>query len=139
MDTLPRHLRGHRALVLGRQPHALHMVAAADFRPTGLPMPRGSRSRRQTPRRARPRSDHHPRRPADLLSPARAWYPSGLHAPMVHDPRGSDLLRRQLRGPLGLMRALQQQGEPGDPRQTNQLLGPVDTTLTERLQNQTPA
>ena len=31
MDTLPRHIRGQRALVLGRQPHALHMVAGADF------------------------------------------------------------------------------------------------------------
>ena len=33
------------------------------------------------------------------------------------------ILRRQLRGTLGLMRALQQQGERGDPRQTNQLPG----------------
>ncbi len=31
MDTLPRQLRGNRAVVLGSQPHALHMVAATDF------------------------------------------------------------------------------------------------------------
>src|SRR5215218_4408647 len=31
METLPRHLKGGRAVVLGRQPHPLHMIAADDF------------------------------------------------------------------------------------------------------------
>jgi uncharacterized protein YbjT (DUF2867 family) len=31
METLPRQVRGRRAVVLGRQPHPLHLLAAADF------------------------------------------------------------------------------------------------------------
>ncbi len=31
METLPRHIQGSLAVVLGRQPHPLHMVAASDF------------------------------------------------------------------------------------------------------------
>jgi hypothetical protein len=31
METLPRHIQSRLAIVLGRQPHPLHMVAAADF------------------------------------------------------------------------------------------------------------
>ena len=31
METLPRHVQGTLAIVLGRQPHPLHMVAASDF------------------------------------------------------------------------------------------------------------
>ena len=31
MESLPRHVRGARAVVLGRQPHPFHMIAAADF------------------------------------------------------------------------------------------------------------
>src|SRR5258708_4739852 len=31
MDTLPRQLQGKRAMILGTQPHPLHLVAASDF------------------------------------------------------------------------------------------------------------
>lgn len=31
METLPRHIQGKRAVVLGRQPHPLAMIAATDF------------------------------------------------------------------------------------------------------------
>src|SRR6266567_4697756 len=31
MDNLPRHLQGKRAMLLGKQPHPLHLVAASDF------------------------------------------------------------------------------------------------------------
>ena len=31
MDNLPKHLQGKRAMVLGKQPHPLHLVAASDF------------------------------------------------------------------------------------------------------------
>jgi uncharacterized protein YbjT (DUF2867 family) len=31
METLPRHIRGRRATVLGRQPHSFHMLAAENF------------------------------------------------------------------------------------------------------------
>lgn len=31
METLPRHVRGRLAVIMGRQPHRLHMVAADDF------------------------------------------------------------------------------------------------------------
>jgi uncharacterized protein YbjT (DUF2867 family) len=138
MDTLPRHLRGRRALVLGRQPHALHMVAAADFarlvsRCLAVPDAAGKR--------------------LDVHGPEAITIPDALRtychqlAPgtrVVAMPLWSmtladrTILRRQLRGTLGLMRALQQQGERGDPRQTTQLLGPVGTTLTEWLQTQAP-
>ena len=31
MDTLPKQLQGKRAIILGKQPHPLHLVAASDF------------------------------------------------------------------------------------------------------------
>lgn len=31
MDTLPRHIQGNRALLIGSQPHPLHIVASNDF------------------------------------------------------------------------------------------------------------
>ena len=31
METLPRHVQGNIAIILGRQPHPLHMAAASDF------------------------------------------------------------------------------------------------------------
>jgi uncharacterized protein YbjT (DUF2867 family) len=31
METLPRQVRGGRAVVLGRQPHPFHLIAATDF------------------------------------------------------------------------------------------------------------
>jgi uncharacterized protein YbjT (DUF2867 family) len=31
IDTLPRHVQGRWAIVLGRRPHPLHMIAASDF------------------------------------------------------------------------------------------------------------
>jgi uncharacterized protein YbjT (DUF2867 family) len=138
MDTLPRHLRGQRALVLGRQPHALHMVAAADFarlvsRSLAVPETAG--------------------RCLDVHGPEAITIPDALRTycdQLAPDTRvvsmllwfmkivDRTLLKRQLSGTLGLMRALQQQGERGDPRQTNQLLRPVGTTLSEWLQTQPP-
>lgn len=31
METLQQHVRGKRAVIIGRQPHPLHMIAASDF------------------------------------------------------------------------------------------------------------
>jgi hypothetical protein len=41
------------------------------------------------------------------------------------------VLHGQLRGTLGLIRALQQFGERGDPSETNRLLGTASITLAE--------
>ena len=39
METLPRQVRGSRGVVLGRQPHPFHMLAAADFARTWCRVP----------------------------------------------------------------------------------------------------
>ena len=133
MDTLPRHVQGRRALVLGRPPHALHMVAAADLtrlvsRCLAVPEAAGQR--------------------LDVHGPEAITIADALHAYCRRVAPGTSvvsmplwfmtladrtILKRQLRGTLGLMRALQRDGERGDPRLTDQLLGPADTTLAQWL------
>ena len=134
MESLPRHLQGRRALVLGRQPHALHMVAAADFARLV--------SRCLTiPDTAGQRLDVHGPKAITIADALRAY--CSHHSPgtrVVSMPlwfmslADRTILRGRLRGTLPLMRALDSHGERGDPGPTRRLLGPVDITLTQWLQ-----
>jgi uncharacterized protein YbjT (DUF2867 family) len=136
METLHRQIRGGRAVVLGRQRHPFHMIAATDF---------ASMVSRAlaTPEAAGQRLDVHGPQPLTIRDALRLycqhlapgtrvitmplWFMTALDR---------TVLRGQLRGTLGLMRALQRSGERGDPGETNRLLGAPTTTLTEWCKQQ---
>jgi uncharacterized protein YbjT (DUF2867 family) len=134
METLPRQVRGTRAVVLGRQPHPFHMIAATDFA-------RMVSRALVTPESAGKRLDVHGPQ-ALTMADALGVYCEQL-APgtrVVTRPLwfmtalDRIVLRGQLRGTLDLMRALQQSGERGDPSQANRLLGAPTTTLLQWCQ-----
>src|SRR5215211_3894388 len=90
METLPRQIRGRRAVVLGRQRRPFHLLAAADF--AGMV----SRSL-STPEAGGKHLDVHgpqaftiPGRAADLLRAGGSWHPRRDDAAMVHDDSRSD-------------------------------------------------
>jgi uncharacterized protein YbjT (DUF2867 family) len=131
METLPRQVRGTRAVVLGRQPHPFHMLAAADFA-------RMVSRALATPESAGTRLDVHGpqaltvadalRIYSERLAPGTRVVTRPLWFMTVLD---RTVLRGQLRGTLDLMRVLQHAGERGDPSQANQLLGAPTTTLLQ--------
>jgi uncharacterized protein YbjT (DUF2867 family) len=131
METLPRQVRGSRAVVLGRQPHSFHLLAAADFA-------RMVSRALTTPRSAGKRLDVHGPEAVTIadalriycqqLAPGTRVVTRPLWFMTVLD---QTVLRGQLRGTLELMRALQHAGERGDPNQANRLLGPPTTTLLQ--------
>ena len=141
MDTLPRQVRGRRAIILGRQPHPLHMLAAIDFARLV------SRCLTVTETAGTCLDVHGPE--AITIADALRTY-CAHRAPdtrVVTMPIAlmtvldRSVLHGQLRATLPLMRALQRHGERGDPRPTNRLLGAPATTLDAWLQahhNQPP-
>ena len=131
METLPRHVQGRLAIVLGRQPHPLHLVAASDFArmvswsfktpeaanrhffvhgPEGITIPDALRIY------------------CSLLEPGKRivsmplWFMSAVDAL---------LMRAQLRGTIQLMRVMQRVGQRGDPSEANEVLGAPTTTLRQ--------
>jgi uncharacterized protein YbjT (DUF2867 family) len=138
MDTLRRHVRGDQAVILGTQPHQLHMIAAGD-------LARLISKCLAVPESAGLRLDAHGPRAVTLMDALRAYRDHlAPDVRVVSRPLwfmtilDRTVLRGQLRGTLGLMRAIQEQGERGDPRPTNKLLGAPATTLAEWLQAQAP-
>lgn len=136
MESLPRHIRGERAVVLGRQPHALHMIAATDFaglvsRCLAVPEAAGQCLDVHGPEAitipAALRTYCDQLKPGTTVATMPLWF-------MALADR--TFLRRQLHGTLELMRALQQHGERGDPQPTNHLLGTPSTILTHWLRTQ---
>lgn len=134
METLPRQIRGTRAVVLGRQPHRFHLLAATDFahmvaRALATPESAGKRLDVHGPQ-AHTIADAL-RIYCQQLTPGTRVVTRPLWFMTVLD---RTVLRGQLRGTLDLMRALQHSGERGDPSQANQLLGPPTTTLLQWCQ-----
>jgi NADH dehydrogenase len=136
MESLHRHVRGGRAVVLGRQPHPFHLIAAADFasmvaRALATPEAAGSRldvhgpQAHTIPDALRTYRDR--LAPGTRVVTVPLWFMTLLNR---------TVLRGQLHGTLGLMRALQQFGERGDPSETNRLLGAPTTTLIDWCQQQ---
>jgi uncharacterized protein YbjT (DUF2867 family) len=129
METLPRQVRGSRAVVLGRQPHPFHLLAAADFA-------RMVAHALATPESASKRLDVHGPQALTIadalqiycerLAPGTQVVTRPLWFMTVLD---RTVLRGQLRGTLELMQAMQRSGERGDPSQANRLLGAPTTTL----------
>ena len=131
METLPRHIRGRTATVLGRQRRSFHMLAADDF----AAMVSGALSTDQAAYRTL--IVHGPE--AYTIPDALSTY-CRLLAPDV-EVRSRPLWlmaaldRTVLQGSLGdtirLMRALQDLGEQGNPSEANQLLEAPTTTLAD--------
>jgi uncharacterized protein YbjT (DUF2867 family) len=131
METLPRHVQGKLAIVLGRQLHPLHMVAAGDFAQMT------SRSFR-TPEAAN--------RTFFVQGPEAITIPDALRQycslvetgkRVVSIPLGfmsvvdAVFMHGQLRSTLQLMRVMQRVGERGDPSVANEVLGAPTTTLRQ--------
>jgi uncharacterized protein YbjT (DUF2867 family) len=136
METLPRQVRGTRAVVLGRQPHRFHLLAAADFarmvsRALATPEAAGQRLDIYGPEAITVadalRTYCEQLAPGTRVVTRPLWFMTVL---------GRTVLRGQLRGTLELMRVLQHSGERGDPSQANQLLGPPTTTLVQWCEQQ---
>ena len=131
METLPRHVQGSLAIVLGRQPHPLHLTAADDFAAMV------SRAYR-TPAAAN--------RALYVQGPEALTLAAGLRLYCTLVEPGTRVLslplpvmalvdrlvlRGALRDTLALMRVIQRVGEHGDPTETNRLLGAPATTLRQ--------
>jgi uncharacterized protein YbjT (DUF2867 family) len=131
METLPRQIRGTRAVVLGQQRRPFHLIAAADFshmvsRALTTPDAAGKCLHVHGPQALT--IPDALRIYCERLAPGvrvvtmPLWFMTLLDRTVLHG---------QLRGTLGLMRALQQSGERGDPTEANRLLGAPSITLGE--------
>lgn len=131
METLPRHVQGRLAIVLGRQPHPLHMVAATDFARMV------SRSFRTPQAANRHFFVHGPeaitipgalRMYCSLVEPGKRVVSMPLWFMSIVDRL---FMRGELRSTLQLMRVMQRVGERGDSSETDRMLGAPTTTLRQ--------
>ena len=129
MDTLPKQLQGKRAMVLGKQPHPLHLVAASDF---GRMVSRAF----QVPEAAN--KIFYIQGPEALtLGEALHLYCAMLEPEMqvttmplwLMSVVDTLFLGRKMRRTLQIMQVLQRYGEFGDPSEANRILGAPTTTL----------
>ena len=129
METLPKQVKGGRAVVLGRRHRPFHLVAADDFAAMV------SRAFATAGAARRCLYVHGPEAitvqdalraycaafaPGARVVSMPLWFVSALNRVVLHG---------QLSGTLPLMRAMQRLGERGDPAETNRLLGAPPTTL----------
>ncbi len=129
MDNLPKHLQGKRAMVLGKQPHPLHLVAASDF---GRMVSRAF----QVPEAANKIfSIQGPealtlvdalRLYCSLLEPEKQVMTIPLWVMSILDTL---FLGKQMRRTVQMMQVLQHYGEIGDPSEAIRILGAPTTTL----------
>jgi NADH dehydrogenase len=137
METLPRHVQGTLAIVLGRQPHPLHMVAANDF---ALMVSGAFR----TPEAANrsffvhgPESTTIPdalRLYCSLVEPGKRVVSMPLWFMWIVDAL---FMRGRLRSTLQLMRAMQRVGERGDSSAADSVLGIPTITLRQWCEQRT--
>ena len=129
METLPRHVRGKVAVVMGRQAHPLHMLAADDFARMV------SRSFQRPEAANRSLFVHGPepvtipealRLYCALVEPGKRVVAMPLRFMSILDAL---FMGRRLRGTIELMGAMQRVGERGDPSEANELLGAPTLTL----------
>lgn len=138
MDNLPKHIQGKRAMVLGKQPHPLHLVAASDF---GRMV---SRAFQEPLAQNRIFSIQGPealtlvealRLYCSLLEPDKRVMTIPFWVMSLLD---SLFLGRQMRRTVQTMQVLQHYGELGDPTEANRLLGAPTTTLRAWCEQQRP-
>jgi NADH dehydrogenase len=131
METLPRHVRGNVAVVMGEQPHPFRMVAADDFARMV------SRSFRTPEAANRSLFVHGPeavtipdalRFYCSVVEPGKRVVSVPLRFMSILDAL---FMRRRLRGTVQLMGAMQRAGERGDPSEADEMLGAPTTTLRE--------
>jgi uncharacterized protein YbjT (DUF2867 family) len=136
METLPRHVQGNLAIVLGKQPHLLHMVAAGDFaRMVSLSFRIPEAANRHF-------FVHGPeaitipdalRLYCSLVEPGKRVVTMPLAFMSVVDTL---FTRGQLRSTIELMMVMQRVGERGDPSQANEVLGAPAMTLRQWCEKQ---
>ena len=136
MDTLPRHIQGNLAIVLGRQPHAYHMTAASDFArmvACSLRTPEAANTELfvQGPEAITIRDAL--RLYCTLVEPGKRVISLPLRLMRAIDTL---LLGRKLHDTLQLMALMQRVGERGDPAETNGLLGAATTTVRQWCEQQ---
>lgn len=129
MENLPKHLQGRRAMVLGKQPHPLHLVAASDFgrmvsRAFEAPEAANKIFYIQGPEALT--LEEALRLYCAQLAPEKRVTTMPLALMSVLDTL---LLGRQMRRTLQMMHVLQRSGEIGDPSEANRILGAPTTTL----------
>jgi uncharacterized protein YbjT (DUF2867 family) len=129
MDTLPQQLRGKRAMMLGKQPHPLHLVAASDFgrmvsRAFQVPEATNKIFYIQGPEALTLAEALHLY--CTMLEPEKQVTTMPLWLMSVVDTL---FLGRTMRRTLQIMQILQRYGEFGDPSEANRLLGAPTTTL----------
>jgi uncharacterized protein YbjT (DUF2867 family) len=138
METLARHIQATFAVVLGRQSHPLHMVAADDFARQVVTAFRTTAAAGKTFYVQGPE----PIRITDALRLYCALVKPGTRVVTVPLEFMSLIDATVARGRLGrtltLMRLLQLVGELGDPSEANRLLGPNTTTLRDWCQQRVP-
>ena len=136
METLPRHIQGKLAIVLGSQPHPLRMVAARDFaqmvsRSFWTPEAENRQFFVQGPEAITIQDAL--RLYCSLVEPGKRVVSMPLWFMSIVDAL---FMRRQLRGTLQLMRVMQRVGEQGDSSDTDTVLGAPTTTLNQWCEQQ---
>jgi uncharacterized protein YbjT (DUF2867 family) len=129
MDTLPKQLQGKRAMILGKQPHPLHLVAASDFgrmvsRAFQAPEAANKIFYIQGPEALTMAEALHLY--CRMLEPKTRVTTIPLWLMSVVDTL---FLGKKMRRTLQIMQVLQRYGEFGDPTDANRLLGAPTTTL----------
>jgi uncharacterized protein YbjT (DUF2867 family) len=129
MDNLPKQLQGKRAMVLGRQPHPLHLVAASDFgrmvsQAFQVPEATNKVFFVQGPEALTMVEALHLY--CTMLEPEKRVTTIPLWLMSVVDTL---FLGRKMRRTLQIMQVLQHAGEFGDPSEANRILGAPTTTL----------
>jgi uncharacterized protein YbjT (DUF2867 family) len=129
MDNLPKQLQGKRAMILGKQPHPLHLVAASDFgrmvsRAFQVPEATNKIFYIQGPEALSMVEALHLY--CTMLEPEKQVTTIPLWLMSVVDML---FLRRKMRRTLQIMQVLQHAGEFGDPSEANRILGAPTTTL----------
>lgn len=129
MDNLPKHLQGKRAMVLGKQPHPLHLVAASDFGrmvSQAFQMPEAANKTFSIQGPEALTLVEALRLYCSLLEPETQVMTIPLWAMSLLDTL---FLGKQMRRTVQTMQALQHYGEIGDPSEADRLLGAPTTTL----------
>jgi uncharacterized protein YbjT (DUF2867 family) len=129
MDTLPKQLQGKRAMILGKQPHPLHLVAASDFgrmvsRAFQVPEAANKIFYIQGPEALTMGEALHLY--CTILEPEKQVTTMPLWLMSMVDTL---FLGRKMRRTLQIMQVLQHYGEFGNPSEANRILGAPKTTL----------
>ncbi len=136
MDTLPRHIQGRLAIVLGRQPHPYHMMAACDFARMVVRALQSPEAANREFFVQGPEAITIPdalRLYCRLVEPGKRVVSLPLWLMRMIDTLA---LHRKLHDTLQLMALMQRVGERGDPAEANRVLGAPTTTLHQWCEQQ---